>query len=501
MIGIGLHIGNRVMGGGIDAQAQAHYDRVIADGGVVPSGLSGVNAFYNAVKTIYGTTDITTAVSVGLDAQYLGYKLGAGAGATSGQAAQKLYSCAGSSGDVVQTTAASQPLLLAHSGVSTDNYWFGSRVDGNTINTPSSSASNISGDFELIMNLSFDSVTNDTIIAGKADTSGQYSYYVYYVGNQTINFVFSTNGTSFTTVSSSAFGFVNNTLTWIKITRSGSTFTFSKSLDGINYTQINQVSSVSSSFFAGTNSLTIGGGFSNTYTFGGKIYRVTLAKSINGTPVVDFNPSTYNASTSQTQWTSTTGEVWTINTGTATTGYKGALVDRTIVQADGVDDNMTGTMSAALISTFNNNNNGVNLVAKRYIISNNQFIATFGGDYTSNNSAQIWLSGGGTFLNTTRSGSAFESGVTTGTYTIPNYIIYSENIIYGGTSSLRLNSTTNTTGAINGTTNKPVIVSGNIALFNSGFGKLNGLLNTLIVTSDGAKFVEIGNFMKQINNM
>jgi hypothetical protein len=171
------------------------------------------------------------------------------------------------------------------------------------------------------------------------------------------------------------------------------------------------------------------------------------------------------------------------------------------VQADGVDDNMTGTMSAALISTFNNNNNGVNLVAKRYISSNNQFIATFGGDYASNNSAQIWLGGGGTFLNTTRSGSVFESETTTGTYTIPNYIIYSENIIYGGTSSLRLNSTTNTTGAINGTTNKPVIVSGNIALFNSSFGKLNGLLNTLIVTSNGSKFVEIGNFMKQINNM
>jgi len=52
-------------GEGIDAQAQAHYNRVIADGGLIPSGLVGVNNFFTTVKSIYGTSDITTAISVG----------------------------------------------------------------------------------------------------------------------------------------------------------------------------------------------------------------------------------------------------------------------------------------------------------------------------------------------------------------------------------------------------------------------------------------------------
>jgi len=87
MINLGIGIPFRRMGAGIDPQAQAHYNRVIADGGLIPSGLVGVNNFFKTVKGIYGTSDITTAISVGLDAQVLGYKLGAGAGTTAGQAA------------------------------------------------------------------------------------------------------------------------------------------------------------------------------------------------------------------------------------------------------------------------------------------------------------------------------------------------------------------------------------------------------------------------------
>jgi hypothetical protein len=318
--------------GGILAEAKTIYNRIIADGGV--SNLTRLNFFVKGLKTIYGSL---ANVPVCYDAHWIGYKLGSGTGATAGQAAAKLYSLT-VAGDAVQTTAASQPLLLSHNGA--DNYWYGPKVNNNNCTTPSSANCNITGDFEFILNLSMNNVADEGMMASKADTSGQYSYYAYYVGNQTINFVFSTNGTAFTTVQSSAFGFVNKTLTWVKISRSGTTLTFSKSLDGINYTQINQVASGSTAFFSGSNSLTIGGGLNNTYSFGGKIYRVTLAKSLGGTPVVDFNPATYNASTSQTAWTSATGEVWTINTGTATSGYKGVLVDRTIVQGDGVDDGM-----------------------------------------------------------------------------------------------------------------------------------------------------------------
>jgi len=106
----------------------------------------------------------------------------------------------------------------------------------------------------------------------------------------------------------------------------------------------------------------------NNQSFQGRIYRATISNSIGGTPVVDFNPATYNASTSQTQWTSATGEVWTINTGTATTGYKGVLVDRTIVQSDGVDDqlNVTSFILNQPMSIY---------------ISANRYTPTAGNDY------------------------------------------------------------------------------------------------------------------------
>ena len=120
----------------IDAQAQAFYDRVIADGGanaVVPTGLIGVSATFKAVKAIYGVTDITQALSVFYDAHYLAYKKGTGTGATAGRAIEKLYSACGANGDCVQTTLSSQPLLLEHSGT---NYVYLSGVSGNGFSTP-----------------------------------------------------------------------------------------------------------------------------------------------------------------------------------------------------------------------------------------------------------------------------------------------------------------------------------------------------------------------------
>jgi hypothetical protein len=118
---------------------------------------------------------------------------------------------------------------------------------------------------------------------------------------------------------------------------------FFTSVDGVTYTQLGATITgvTTSDLFNSTSVLSIGAALNgNVSNITGAISRVTLANSIGGTPVVDFNPATYNASTSQTAWTSSTGEVWTINTGTATSGYKGALVSRTIVQGDGVDDGM-----------------------------------------------------------------------------------------------------------------------------------------------------------------
>jgi hypothetical protein len=347
-IGIGLGLG--LFSGSIDAQAQAHYNRVIADGGVVPAGVSGTNAFFNAVKSIYGTSDITTAISVGVDAHYLGYKLGAGAGATSGQAVQKLYSCAGSSGDVVQTTAASQPLLLEHNGASSDNYYYGSGVSGNYVSTPSAAANQITGDIEIISKKTkIKDYTGTYAIVSKGDQASNRGW-VLRCSAGTLAFLFSQTGTGMVsavaTVTLSAAGYAADTLFFFKVTRlsSSGTVKFFGSTDGITYNQIGaDVTVATGAMFNSTGQVCIGSWNNDSNHFLGSIGGVTIANSIGGTPVVDFNPATYNASVSQTQWTSTTGEVYTINTGTATTGYKGVLVDRTIVQSDGIDDKVSTT--------------------------------------------------------------------------------------------------------------------------------------------------------------
>jgi hypothetical protein len=352
-LSLGIGIPFRRMGAGIDAQAQAHYNRVIADGGLIPSGLVGVNNFFTTVKAIYGTSDITTAISVGLDAQVLGYKLGAGAGTTAGQAAQKLYSCSGSSGDVVQTTAASQPLLLVHSGA---NYWQGVGVAGNFVRTPNAAANQITGNIEITAQINPLVLNIDQNIVNKSGVSGVtmgYNFFLNSAGG--LNFSFSPTGSVATrttvssTVSLSSVGLSANSIFWVKITRNATSgdIEFFTSTNGTTFSQLGAtINSLIGNLFNSTEQLNIGTWGDVLHYFTGKIYRATISNSIGGAPVVDFNPSQYNAANSQTQWVSTSGETWTINTGTAATGYKGVLVDRTIVQGDGIgDDLISGTIA------------------------------------------------------------------------------------------------------------------------------------------------------------
>jgi hypothetical protein len=563
---------------GIDAQAQAHFNRVIADGGLVPSGLSGVNAFFNTIKTIYGTSDINTAISVGLDPQVLGYKLGAGSGTTLGQAAQKLYSPkdvfggigtgnaywegSGVTGnfiqsntsayntndidievqastvattgdvsfvnisngtsttvdffysktngviqfqyytggfrnsfavatiadgdifrvtrnattgsivfrkngiilttsgaqvagvldfvnttikigqgvckinyanfyiagvlnktfnpnqytgantwtsttsevwtvnrtgaglaDVVQTTAASQPLLLVHSGA---NYWFGSGVANNYVSTPNAAANQITGDIEIISKIDYkNNTTLQTIIDKSNGTAFNYSLYI--DGSNVPKFIYSVLGSVQTAICSSNIG--ASFSGYIKVTRTfvNGVFKFFTSSDGITYTQLGtNISGTIGLLDSNSHPVTIGILQPSSFPFQGKISRATISNSIGGTPVVDFNPATYNASTSQTQWTSSTGEVWTINTGTATTGYKGVLVDRTIVQGNGISSFLSG------FDVSNLPNNYSLYGANRLYTSTgsgNVFGASLGGDQffhfyiNSNTFIKRWSSG------------------------------------------------------------------------------------------------------------
>jgi hypothetical protein len=124
---------------------------------------------------------------------------------------------------------------------------------------------------------------------------------------------------------------------------------FYTSSDGTTWTQLGTTQTIISTGLSfGTCALGVGGNEAGGFNaILGYVYRVLISSTINGSAQRDFNPNQYNAATSQTQWTSSTGEVWTINTGTATSGYKGVLVDRSIVQGDGVDDTLiTGTIAS-----------------------------------------------------------------------------------------------------------------------------------------------------------
>jgi len=484
MIGFGLNIGNRVMGG-VDAQAQAHYNRVIADGGVVPAGLNGVNGFFNAVKTIYATSDITTAINVGLDAHYLGYKLGAGSGTTLGQAAQKLYSCAGSSGDVVQTTAASQPLLLAHSGA---NYYY--NVNASNCSCSATKSLTQTDTLELIIKIDFTvgATFNGYALATVDNSSTSRQFYCIYDGSKFV--LLYGAGIAQTATASTTTTRYNG---WLKVTleKSGinSLVKFYKS-DEYNITDqslvtFTQIGTTITGVYAAMTTVAtqfniLSGGNSSNDT-NAICYYAQISETIGGSPLSVFNPNQYNASTSQTQWTSTTGEVWTINTGTAPTGYKGVLVDRTTTQGDGVDD----FMQSATLTSFNS----ISTYAALKVFTSYPASRHIGGSINANDHI-IYGVGGTLEAYNNNPGLAFVGE------TLNKLDLYTINF-NGGSSSVKVNNANNVSGSLGSasTTKVTLFADGNTA--QSG----NSCANTLIYsTIDSSKNTAMYNYIRSINN-
>jgi len=477
----------------IDPEAQAVYDRIIADGGV--SNLTRLNYFVVGLKTIYGSL---ANVPVCYDAHWIGYKLGSGTGATAGQAAAKLYSLT-VAGDAVQATAASQPLLLAHNGASSDNYWWGSGVAGNYNSTPNAAANQITGDIEIIVKANINNDATNQAFVAKYLSSSQFllrknsSNFIQFIGSKTSG-AEDINGTSTATISSG--------VKWVKVTRQASSgnMYFYTSPDGVAYTQLgSMVSTTSGNLVNGTDPINVGVFSTTGNPYLGGIYRLTIANSIGGTPVVDFNPATYNASTSQTAWTSATGEVWTINTGTATTGYKGVLVDRTIVMYDRTDDNLLASNNATLNTVLGTDHSSV-LVATRYTTTNNEFLIEVGGDYTDINSTQWWLSGGLLILIRTNKGITAANANTTNNYALAKSFSYADSVVFGGTSIQLINASSNSGSYWNNTTNKPIPNTGLLLGKSAGIGNFNGIISTIIIGNDPAKYLLTKELARSLNN-
>jgi hypothetical protein len=498
--------------GGIDPQAQIAYDSLIAAGFTVPQGLGGINAAFLTIKDIYGTSDITTAISFFGDPS-LAYQIGAGSGTTLGQAIRTLPNIIDPTRatDAVQTTAASQPLLLVHSGA---NYWQGVGVNGNYVSTPDAAANRFLSNIAMwgkIRLQDYNVASTNTLVA-KRPFSGNMSYFFGITAGGTLFLRISNDGnqsnanqgaTSSVSLTSVA---TNGQDISVGVFRNSSTgdVIFYYSLDNTNWIQLGTTISTAAVGIFNTN-LAVGvGGYSDgVTTITGRIYYMNVSDTWLGTPSVSFNPNQYNPSTSQTQWTSSTGEVWTINTGTAATGFKGALVDRTIVQGDGIADNLRAAsfsinLPAVTIYTafkkFNNTANfmvGCELSANYnsfsgFLLSINEFASTEGVGIRGNAVNASYFNSSSILLKLSTS-----IGDTT---------------LLNPETSLLINNTSASVFSNPGNANNTANINGSaLNLFSrngvSAFANIN--FNTIIISSSNntlSQNTAIYNYIKSINN-
>lgn len=307
---------------GIDPQAQAFYDNVLADGGIVSEPLSYISDIYKAIKQARGQSDINNCFLSNYHAPF-GLKLAAGVGATAGnRACAKLYNLIGTTNDAEQISPANQPLALVHSG---SNYVYSPGVTGNFFSTPNAAANQIYGDFSLQIIINIRSLSFAQTIYSKWGGLNILGIDITSGGILQINYH---NGVVRQVVS--APGFITTGLQTLTITRNSTTGKwFANGVD---------LGGVAGDLSASTSVINIGSFASNGgQTINGEIFRLRVwaNDSLSGVPNLDFNPNNYNRATSQTTWTSTTGEVWTLNTPATNNALKAAIVDQTMVMGNG----------------------------------------------------------------------------------------------------------------------------------------------------------------------
>jgi hypothetical protein len=239
-----------------------------------------------------------------------------------------------------------------HSGA---NYFQNFNFTGNSCSAPKSLTQTDTLEFIAKLDLNIGAAYSGYAIGTIDNQSTSRQFYVFYSGGS-FGLLYG-NGLTQTATASTTTTRYNG---WLRVTleKSGSNslVKFYKSDEFnitdknlVNWTQIGSTITGTYAAMSTTSSICniLSGGLSSNATFA-KCYYAQFSETIGGTPLSVFNPNQYNAANSQTQWTSSTGEVWTINTGTATTGYKGVLVDRTIVQGDGIDDGLQAPSLPAL---------------------------------------------------------------------------------------------------------------------------------------------------------
>ena len=236
-------------------------------------------------------------------------------------------------------------------------------MSGNYCSTPDAAANRITGDIEIIAKITLLDTTNDNAIIGK------------YQGGASTDWLFYTQGKRLKDITVGAIHTSTVDLPYnigdtfyVKFTRIASTGDieyFYKTNLTDSWTKLGAtVSSTAGNLTAGSATVTVG-----AYSLGAgfpaltKIYRATISNSIGGAPVVNFDANEFNAATSQSSWTSSTGEVWSIQKDQLNnSAFSGQMVNRTIIVGSGTtymtgDAGLRGTQD---FSVFHCSNSDIN---------------------------------------------------------------------------------------------------------------------------------------------
>lgn len=232
------------------------------------------------------------------------------------------------------------------------HYAYITGADDNFLSVPDAANLDITGDIDLRAEVSLADWTpgsSQALIAKWTASGAQRSYYLLVASNATISIGWSDDGAGFDSAGSDvAISAEAGARLWVRATldvdngSSGNDAKFYTSTDGTTWTQLGSTITGGSttSIFAGTGEVQIGAR-NDSVNMTGKVHRAQIYDGIDGTKVLDVNPSTdIDASSSveagQTSFTATTGQTVTVNR--SATGLATAIVTRSVLVLDGGDD-------------------------------------------------------------------------------------------------------------------------------------------------------------------
>jgi hypothetical protein len=270
--------------------------------------------------------------------------------------------------------------------------------------------------------------------------------------------------------SSVGIGPIDNYKDWVRVTYDSNgvnaVITFFSSLDGTNWTTLSTHNVVSTRLGNGSAQIQIGAN-NGANLFTGNISRASISNVINGAAIVDFNPNQYNAATSQTQWTSSTGEVWSLNKSAGNT-FVGVLVNRTIIQGN----NTTTSLNCPSLAA--------NQAYTEYLVSAKNGIGNFISRATLNTRSHS-----GSFLVLTNGASL----ITTNTPALTQSVTF---LSKGANSSISVNNGTATIG--NAGTN-----NGTDLTIAQGAHNINSLIQSKL-DDNSTQRTAMYNYVRSINN-